>query len=197
VPQTTWNKGIVPAGTDPYNEIPDTKKAVESLNAIVPVANATERDALVPPAGKYAGMTVSRADLSGILETWNGSAWIRQAQTGSPVTTDTNWSYNGGFVRHIGADRTHVSMSVRMSRQGPTFTLNNSSYLLLCPLVPLGWRPVVGAFATANLHNSDSALKAQLGITISPTGDLLAQLFSGTVSVVSGDFFHISTGWHY
>jgi hypothetical protein len=88
-------------------------------------------------------------------------------------------------------------MSVRMSRQGPTFTLNNSSYLLLCPLVPLGWRPVVGAFAVANLHNSDSALKAQLGIAISPTGDLLAQLFSGTVSVVSGDFFHISTGWHY
>jgi hypothetical protein len=196
VPQTTWNKGIVPAGTDPYNEIPDTKKAVESLNAVVPVANAAERDALVPPAGKYVGMTVSRADLSGILETWDGLAWIRQAQTGSPVTTDANWSYNGGLVRHIGADRTHVTMSVRMSRSGGSFTLT-TSYLVICPLVSLGWRPTVQAYTNVNLHSSGGVFKATLPAVISATGDLLLQSPAGSVTVNTGDFFHISTGWHY
>ncbi|MDQ0922481.1 hypothetical protein QF038_000989 [Pseudarthrobacter sp. W1I19] len=196
MPQTTWNKGIVPAGTDPYNEIPDTKKAVESLNAIVPVANGAERDALAPTGGKYVGMTVSRADLSGILETWDGLAWIRQAQTGSPVTSDANWSFNGGLSRQVGADRNHVTMSVRLSRAGGSFTLS-TTYLLICPLVPLGWRPPLPAFASVNLHAAGGVYKATLPAAISATGDLLLQTSSGSVTVNTGDYFHLCADWPY
>ena len=72
--QTTWNKATVESGTDPWNLVPDNKKAVETLNTVVTVASAAERDGLTPPGGKYVGMIVDRTD-TGRYERWNGSAW--------------------------------------------------------------------------------------------------------------------------
>lgn len=73
----TWNKGIVPAGSDGWNLTADVRKAMETLNTPVPVANQTERDALTPPSGRYAGMQVVRTDLSGCpTDTYNGSGWV-------------------------------------------------------------------------------------------------------------------------
>lgn len=73
----TWNKGIAPAGSDGWNLTPDVRKAIETLNTPVPVANQAERDSLAPPSGRYAGMQVVRTDLSGCpTDTYNGSGWV-------------------------------------------------------------------------------------------------------------------------
>lgn len=71
----TWNKGLAPAGTDGWRLTPDVQAAMESLNVVVPVATQTERDALTPPLGKYVGMAVTRADLNGRIEVWDGAIW--------------------------------------------------------------------------------------------------------------------------
>lgn len=73
---TTWNKSITPSGSDGWNLTPDVRRAIETANVPVPVGSLTERDGLVPPTGKYAGMQVVRTDLPGCpVETWDGSAW--------------------------------------------------------------------------------------------------------------------------
>jgi hypothetical protein len=95
----TWNKSTAPAGADGWNLTPDVRKAIETSNFPVPVANVTERDALTPPAGKYAGMQVLRTDLPGCpVETWDGSNW--QGVAWVPYTpTWAGWAALGtGFV---------------------------------------------------------------------------------------------------
>lgn len=72
--QTTWNKATTEAGTDPWNLVADSKKGLETLNAIVPVATAAERDGLTPPGGKYAAMIVDRTD-TGHYERYDGANW--------------------------------------------------------------------------------------------------------------------------
>jgi hypothetical protein len=72
---TTWNKGKAPAGADGWSLTPDVRAALESMNVLVPVVNNAERDGITPPLGKYAGMAVTRADLNGLIEVWNGSTW--------------------------------------------------------------------------------------------------------------------------
>ena len=100
-----WNKTISKAGADGWNLTTDDGTALDSANVIVPVANATERDGLTPPLGKYAGMAVARTDLAGIpLQVWDGAAWISSVKTDvgqggnvpmlesstAPVTVTTN-----------------------------------------------------------------------------------------------------------
>ena len=76
---TRWNKTKTKAGADGWSLTTDDGTAFDSANVVVPVANATERDGLTPPLGKYVGMAVTRADLGGIIEVWNGSAWLSAA----------------------------------------------------------------------------------------------------------------------
>lgn len=79
-----WNKTKTPAGPDGWNLTPDLGTALDAANVVVPVATQSERDALAPPGGKYAGMVVSRTDLPGApLERWDGAAW---------TVTDVPWT---------------------------------------------------------------------------------------------------------
>lgn len=71
----TWNKGKAPAGNTGWQLTPDIRAGLESMNVVVPVANKAERDGITPPLGKYVGMVVSRADLNGLLEVWDGTRW--------------------------------------------------------------------------------------------------------------------------
>lgn len=76
--QTTWNKSTVSAGADPWNLVPDVKKALETANVAVVVSSDAERDALTPPGGKYPGMLVVRADVAGTpVERYDGTLWRR------------------------------------------------------------------------------------------------------------------------
>jgi hypothetical protein len=79
---TTWNKGKAPAGTTGWQLTPDVRAGLESLNVVVPVANKAERDGITPPLGKYVGMAVSRADLRGRIEIWDGTTWRAPAPIG-------------------------------------------------------------------------------------------------------------------
>lgn len=75
----TWNKGKAPAGDTGWNLTPDVRAGLESMNVVVPVATGAERDGVTPPAGKYAGMVASRAEVPGSpLETYDGTNWHRQ-----------------------------------------------------------------------------------------------------------------------
>ena len=73
---TTWNKGKTPATTNGWLLVPDVRAAVESLNVVVPVADQAERDGITPPLGTYVGMAVTRADLDGLIEIWDGTEWL-------------------------------------------------------------------------------------------------------------------------
>lgn len=192
----TWNKGTAPAGTNGWLLLPDVRKALESMNVPVPVATQAERDGITPPLGRYVGMSVLRADLGNLLETWDGSAWVRQAQTGSVTQTDTNWGYNGGLIRHRGVDRTHVTLSLKMNRTAGGGIALGATYLNLGSFIPNGWYPVVGAFGTVNVHTSGSAFRFQALVNVSVTGDILMQLPSGSQTLNVGDFFVIDLGWH-
>lgn len=72
---TRWNKTISKAGADGWNLTTDDGKGLDSANVLVPVATQAERDGLTPPLGKYAGMAVTRADLGGRIEVWDGAKW--------------------------------------------------------------------------------------------------------------------------
>jgi hypothetical protein len=64
--QTRWNKTQTITNSDAYNLAGDEATQADTSNVVVPVASSTERDALTPPAGKYAGMAVARTDLPGV-----------------------------------------------------------------------------------------------------------------------------------
>lgn len=116
--QQTANRATVPAGNDPWNLVPDLKKAVETAGLIIPVSSSADRDAL-PAAVKKAGCVVARTDLPGVTEIYDGSKWWKHGGpmharfTGSTVpdipTTAPTWgpggltydpsqSINGGFA---------------------------------------------------------------------------------------------------
>ena len=81
--QTTWNKATVPAGTDPWNHVPDVKKAVESSGLVFSVASLAERGGLaaLAPGGVLPVPTlIYRTDL-GRYESWNGTSWRVAAST--------------------------------------------------------------------------------------------------------------------
>lgn len=81
--QTTWNKATVPAGTDPYSLVPDTKKAIDTAGLVFGVADDTEKAGLaaLAPGGVLPVPThVFQQDKKRWF-TWDGSAWIT---TGTP-----------------------------------------------------------------------------------------------------------------
>ena len=87
---TRWNKTKTPAGADGWNLTFDVGTALDSANVVVPVADSGARDALAPPAGKYAGMTVVRQDVPGTaVEVYNGSGWDRQVSPAIRANTQT------------------------------------------------------------------------------------------------------------
>lgn len=68
-------QAIMPAGATSTNSLTITQvhNWTTSDGSDVPVRNQTERDAMTA----YLGQTVTRLDLGGISETYNGSAWLR------------------------------------------------------------------------------------------------------------------------
>lgn len=87
---TRWNKSKSPASSDGWNLTPDIGNAMDSVNAVIPVASQAERDDLAPPSGKYPGMTVVRLDVIGEpLEVYNGTGWDRQVSPAIRANTQT------------------------------------------------------------------------------------------------------------
>lgn len=195
---TTWNKATAPAGTEAWGYAAQVKRALETAGLVFSVANLTERNglaALVPAGVLPVPTLIWRADLLA-YQTWDGTTWRMTTEAGNVITTDANWGYNGGLARNLTLSRTHVQLSLKMSRTGGNISLP-SSYTNLGNFIPSGWYPVVGAFGTANIHTSGGVFRFQVVVNVSGTGDILMQPASGTQTLNTGDFFTLDMGWHY
>lgn len=199
MPQTRPNGVITPIPSDDYNPPQDMADMADSILTIVEVADEAARDSLgsLYPGGILPNpFYVSRADLGGEIEFWNGLTWRTLNDTGVVITSDSNWGYSGGLIRARGVNRTHVQLSLRMSRLGGNVNLT-TTYLLICNLIPTGWYPIgSGAFGNANVHTGGNVFKFTCPFTISPTGDLLMQVAAGAGTINTGDFFTLDVGWH-
>jgi hypothetical protein len=88
VPQTRPNKITVPVNADAWNLAGDLATMADSVQAVIPVASQTERDALT----KANGLVVSRGDLGGLIEVCDGTSWH------SPTKVRTaEWTNGGGY----------------------------------------------------------------------------------------------------
>lgn len=101
--QTTWNKATVPAGTDPWNLVPDEKKAIETAGLVFGVATTAERNGLaaLAPGGVLPVPTLVRNAETGRYESWNGTRWAQVASsvlgksttgTGGTLAESPSWS---------------------------------------------------------------------------------------------------------
>jgi hypothetical protein len=71
MPQTQANKITTPVNSDAYNLAADLATMANTTNAVIRVNSQSERDGLT----KVAGLTITRADLSGLIEVCDGTAW--------------------------------------------------------------------------------------------------------------------------
>lgn len=79
MPAKTRNGVTTPVGSDPYNLTADLKKAFESALLTVPVEDLAARNALAalfPNNTLPLNLSVARADIPGLIETWTGTRWI-------------------------------------------------------------------------------------------------------------------------
>jgi nucleoid-associated protein YgaU len=147
MPQSTWNKATVPAGTDPYNEIPDTKKALESAGLVFGVGSLTERNGLAAaaPGGVLpSGQTIVRTDTpDGRLERWNGSEWkAGLGTTYVPIWTGIPDLGTGGELTGtywLNGDLVYVEARAKL---GAAATFGTTNSVVRCPL-PTGL-PIAG-----------------------------------------------------
>lgn len=88
--QTTWNKATTPAGTDPWNAVPDWKKMLETSGLVFGVATTAERNGLaaLAPGGVLPVPTLVRNSETGRFESWNGTRWAQasRSELGSSTT---------------------------------------------------------------------------------------------------------------
>lgn len=144
---TRWNKTKTPAGADGWNLTPDIGTALDSVNPVVPVANQAERDGLTPPLGKYVGMAVTRADLGGVVEVWNGTIWqapvkrLHAEYTGPGITTTaasgTNFSGGtGGTAFTVDSAKTFNNDFVQPDVGGRVKILMDGEYALSGLILP-------------------------------------------------------------
>ncbi|WP_426940255.1 hypothetical protein [Pseudarthrobacter sp. S6] len=196
--QTTWNKATVPAGTDPWNGVPDWKKAIETSGLVFGVANVTERNGLAAtaPGGVLPVPTmVYRADLA-TYETWDGTVWNTQQKYSNFITTDTNWIYGGGLVKTITSGKTFIQLTGIMFRQaGGAVTVNVGTDVSMGVYIPSGWRPTVpisslAPVTTGTVHNGEPI------VTVDTTGALILHATVSTVAIASGAHLSFNTGWY-
>lgn len=76
MPQTRWNGIKSISNSDAYNLSGDLATDFDTANVIVPVSSDTQRNALTPPQGSYAGMVVARTDIAqSPIERFDGTKW--------------------------------------------------------------------------------------------------------------------------
>lgn len=195
--QTTWNKAVTPAGTDPWQFIPDVKKVAETLNVPVPVASAAERDALAPPGGKYPGMEVKRTDLPGVpTETYDGSGWsVSPTVQASKLIqgADPGFVVSGIVTKTRVGTITQVILSGRITR---AVADDASSINKTIPnLVPAEYRPASTADWPTNLLNSGGLIRAHVNAFVAPNGTLTVTHDTTAYVMSPGDYWTLQASW--
>lgn len=189
-----WNKTTTPAGPDGWNLTPDVGKALESVNAVVPVANQAERDGLAPPLGKYPGMVVSRADLNGLLEVWDGALWQRGSGSTTPAA-GAGWSLAGTLVRTRSTAGTQVAAAFMCTYSGGAFALG-TGFIKALTLNNPGYIPTADVFGYVLVLSSTNVVRADGAFNINPVGELYIRMFNGTYTIQPTDKFYISANWN-
>jgi len=100
--QTTWNKITVAAGTDPWNFVPDNKKAFDAAGVYFQVANDAERTGLaaLAPGGVLPVPTMVFQTNTKRWMTWDGAVWSvpgnpYHAEFSGPIGTTVGGSGEG------------------------------------------------------------------------------------------------------
>lgn len=165
---TRWNKTKTPAGGDGWNLTPNIGTALDTANLIVPVASQTERDALNPPTGQYAGMVVSRTDISGApLERFDGTKWSVSdvPWTNVPLAQAfTYWTNAGWNGMQYAVRNGWVIVNGAVSRSTAWATDTT------CGVIPAAYKPAV-------------KIQGSGGVNVEPTvGNITLPAGSGAVS---------------
>ncbi|WNM72806.1 minor tail protein [Arthrobacter phage RedFox] len=136
----TFNKAQVPVGSDPYALTADLKKMAETLNVVIPVAGAAERDAL--PAVR--GMRVARLDQPGSpTNTYDDqtSSWLEPYKNLGTAPSFTNWTISGEFYGIPLGDKMQVNGTGILARTaGGTINIPGGSvaYTQIGKVIPDG-----------------------------------------------------------
>lgn len=198
---TTWNKATVPAGTDPWNAVPDVKKAADTSGLVFGVANLTEQNGLaaLAPGGVLPIPTlIFRADL-GTYMSWDGTAWAQLPKvTSGAGVTDGFWTITGGLTKTVTAGLTQVTASLQLVRTTASITITVGDSALLVGLIPAGFRPTSNHYfsGTSNTDAGTRYAEPQLVIGNTGNGTLVGRSTSGgPVTLGVGYTLFISTSW--
>ena len=118
--QTLQNGMVVPTNPDAFTNLTsDLATMGNTANVVIKVANQSARDALT---GKYQGMVVSRADLGGLLEVFDGTNWQSPNKIKYAVWADTTgFSVTGGQAWDAGP------LTIQAGTQNNTFSNANGT----------------------------------------------------------------------
>jgi hypothetical protein len=200
--QTTWNKATVEAGTDPWNFVPDNKKAIESAGLVFGVASDTERSglaALAPGGVLPVPTTIVRTDVTGYpMETWDGTTWNRRPViTSGTATTDGFWTITGGLIKTVTAGLTQVTASLQMVRLTSGITVTTAGNALIVGMIPAGFRPPGNFSLVGSVVTNADARYAEPELIVNNGGSIVGRSVSGgDITIGVGYKLYISGTWY-
>jgi hypothetical protein len=194
--QTRWNKGKTIVNSDAYNLAGDLATLDDTLNVVVPVASQSERDALVPPQGVYAGMAVARTDLPGIpVQTRDGSGnWFTEV-TAPPLASSPHVGSGSGLLTNL------QSGAARAYMQGGSQTLTpdaNGYFSITLPTTYPNGLITAGAISGDNNVASGSSLIFSLGSSAPTAGQLNFRVWSTSANAPATTLMRVdwwALGW--
>lgn len=126
---------------------------------------------------------------------------ITQNHVGPPaysswVTTDTNWSYGGGFVKSTVGPRTFIQLNGTMTRiAGGSFAVNVGTDVSMGVYIPAGYMPPIPISSlcpvtTGTVHNGEPM------VMVGTDGTLKLHATVSNVTVAVGAHLSFSMGWY-
>lgn len=184
--QTTWNKATVPAGTDPWNAVPDVKKALDTSGLVFSVANTAERNGLaaLAPAGVLPIPTlVWRADVQA-YESWDGTAWTRGANIALGATFNA-FSATYGTPAYEKGISGRVTLSGLLGTTAANITMAAATQYTLGTL-PTGYRPAKDALFRVL---TSTAMGGVGSLYVLANGDILFENSAAFTSLAQTNFY--------
>jgi hypothetical protein len=193
MPQTRWNKGRTIVNSDAYNLAGDLATDLDTYNLPVPVASQAERDALVPPGGKYAGMLVCRTDLAGCpIERYDGTTWWGDSTQALTLNTANFNAPPTGY----GPLTLAISAGGRVATLSGNVVWANGSGGNNVATIPTGYRPgYETGFTSVSQANSTGALGTIYRGVVTTGGSVNLNWMSGGVARSTDNVIPVLATW--